>query len=221
MKRVLEPEVMDSAEETAAYDAMDHAAVNSAFVSDLVAATPQLGGRAFRALDLGTGTARIPILLCQAAPSCRCTAVDLAATMLRVGVRNLRSAGLEQRIDLLMAGAGTLPFRDGAFTVVMSNSLIHHLPSPASAFREMRRVVAPGGVVFVRDLVRPESEAVLTGLVERYAGGETDTQRALFDASLRAALTLEEVRALVTDLELASLRLTPTSDRHWTLVATR
>jgi len=221
VERVLEPEVMDSAEETDAYDAMDHAAVNSVFVRDLLAATPHLGGRAFRALDLGTGTARIPILLCQAAAACRAVAVDLAATMLRVGLRNVRSAGLEEQIDLLMAPAGTLPFRDGAFTVVMSNSLIHHLPSPAPAFREMLRVVAPGGVVFVRDLVRPESEAILEGLVERYAAGETDTQRALFDASLRAALTIGEVRGLVNGLGFASVDLTLTSDRHWTLLATR
>jgi ubiquinone/menaquinone biosynthesis C-methylase UbiE len=223
VERVLEPEVMDSAEETDAYDAMDHTTVNEIFVRDLLAAvTPGLrGSPELRALDLGTGTARIPILLCKAAPSCRTVAVDLAWSMLCVGARNVRSAGLARQIHLLMAGVGTLPFRDGTFGVAMSNSLIHHLPSPAMAFREMVRVCAAGGVVFVRDLARPDNEATLAGLVATYAGSETAPQRALFDASLRAALTLAEVRAIVDDLGFDPGSVALTSDRHWTFVGTR
>lgn len=37
LERILEPEVMDDAEDAALYDAMDHAAVNARFVDDLVA----------------------------------------------------------------------------------------------------------------------------------------------------------------------------------------
>ncbi len=40
LARTLEPEAMDTAEETDAYDAMDHRAVNDAFVADLLAVAP-------------------------------------------------------------------------------------------------------------------------------------------------------------------------------------
>ena len=56
LRRVLEPEVMDSDEEARDYDAMDHAGVNAAFCDDLTALAPDLGA----VLDVGTGTARIP-----------------------------------------------------------------------------------------------------------------------------------------------------------------
>ena len=56
MKRILEPEVMDTIEEARAYDDMDFLEVNTAFVNRLI----DLGISDGHFLDLGTGTARIP-----------------------------------------------------------------------------------------------------------------------------------------------------------------
>ena len=55
--RVLEPEVMDSAEEARDYDSMDHAAVNEAFA----AAFLSIWNGRNPILDVGTGTAQIPL----------------------------------------------------------------------------------------------------------------------------------------------------------------
>src|SRR4051794_3451060 len=69
LTRVLEPEVMDSPDEARDYDAMDHSDVNRLFVGDfLTAAQRLLGQRSEREmpaeiLDLGTGTAQIPVEL--------------------------------------------------------------------------------------------------------------------------------------------------------------
>ena len=57
LQRLLEPEVMDTPAEAIAYDDMDHAEVNRQFVADLLAITSIDG----EVLDLGAGTARIPI----------------------------------------------------------------------------------------------------------------------------------------------------------------
>ena len=81
LPRVLEPEVMDSAEEAADYDAMDHAEVNRVFVADFLAFWPGRGG----VLDVGTGTAQIPVALCRQAPEYQVVGIDLADHMLRVG----------------------------------------------------------------------------------------------------------------------------------------
>ncbi|MEZ6069552.1 MAG: hypothetical protein R3C10_04605 [Pirellulales bacterium] len=67
LDRVLEPEVMDTAAEALAYDRMDHTAVNMAFVDDLIAAAGEANDLT-NVLDLGTGTALIPIELCRRAP---------------------------------------------------------------------------------------------------------------------------------------------------------
>jgi ubiquinone/menaquinone biosynthesis C-methylase UbiE len=212
LHRTLEPEAMDTVEETEAYDAMDHRAVNRAFVDDLLRVAPSPG----RVLDLGAGTALIPIALAAAAPHARVTALDLAATMLRRGAQNVAEAGLTERVALVVASATALPYRRGDFDVVVSNSLAHHVPEPGSLLAEIARV-AGDGAVFVRDLARPVSTEAVDALVERHAAGESAGARELFRASLHAALTVAEVRALADAHGLADAAVGMTSDRHWTL----
>jgi ubiquinone/menaquinone biosynthesis C-methylase UbiE len=210
--RVLEPEVMDSAEEARDYDAMDHAEVNRVFVADFLAAWDGSGP----VLDVGTGTAQIPIELCRQAPAATVTAIDLAAHMLEVARANVRRAGLEDRVRLERADAKGLRFADGAFAALISNSIIHHSPRPERVLAEMVRVVRPGGRVFVRDLMRPDSEALLKEQVARYAGTANPHQQQMFAESLHAALTVEEVRRLVSALHLDPDSVRQSSDRHWT-----
>src|SRR4051812_37854170 len=222
--RVLEPEAMDLADEAREYDLMDHVSVNAAFVADLLTMAARAGRALARAgfvLDLGTGTARIPITLCGADASCNVVGIDLAHAMLLVGRENVADAALTSRIALLRARAGALPFGDASMPAVVSNSLIHHLPDPAAAMREAWRVTAPGGVVFIRDLFRPASREELDRLVRVHAAMATAPQRQLFADSLHAALTVDEVREIVATLPFSTASVEATSDRHWTLSATR
>jgi len=212
LPRVLEPEVMDSAEEARDYDAMDHSAVNRVFVTDFLA----VWTNEVPILDVGTGTAQIPIELCSRAPRARVVATDLAEHMLVVGRENVRRAGLEDRLELRRVDAKRLPFVDGAFGALISNSIVHHLPEPGAALAELVRVVAPDGILFVRDLLRPADEATVQRLVETHAAGANAHQRQMFDQSLHAALTLAEVRALVGGLGFAGETVQQTTDRHWT-----
>jgi ubiquinone/menaquinone biosynthesis C-methylase UbiE len=103
----------------------------------------------------------------------------------------------------------------------MSNSIVHHIPEPFAVFVEMARVVKPGGALFVRDLLRPVDDATLARLVKAYAGDANAHQQKMFGDSLHAALTLEEVRELVTRLGFAANCVQQTSDRHWTWSAHR
>jgi ubiquinone/menaquinone biosynthesis C-methylase UbiE len=217
LTRTLEPEVMDTPEEARAYDTMDHREVNARFVEDFLADAQGFGiALAGDVLDLGTGTAQIPIALCRRNQEIRVIAVDAAAAMLQVGAENVAAAGLGERIVLERADAKRLPYAAGRFGAVMSNSIVHHIPQPGAVLAEAVRVTAPGGFLFFRDLMRPPDVATLDRLVETYAAGGDDVQRALFADSLRAALTITEARALISSLGFDPQGLRPTSDRHWT-----
>jgi ubiquinone/menaquinone biosynthesis C-methylase UbiE len=211
--RVLEPEVMDTLDEARAYDAMDHRGVNEAFVTDALALSPTPR----RVLDLGTGTGLIAILLATRLPNATVTAVDLAGEMLRLAARNVARAGLAHRIALARVDARELPYAPGDFDLVVSNSVVHHVPAPRALFAEIARVAGERAGVFVRDLCRPESEAEVAALVERHAAHEPSAGRELFRASLRAALTADEARALAAEAGLRGVQVRTTSDRHWTL----
>jgi ubiquinone/menaquinone biosynthesis C-methylase UbiE len=215
LPRILEPEVMDSAEEARDYDAMDHAAVNRAFVEDFLALWDGRGP----VLDVGTGTAQIPVELCRRHGPARVTGVDLAGHMLAVGRDNVRRAGLEGRVRLERHDARRLPYPSASFAAVISNSIVHHIPEPGAVLAEMARVAAPGGTLFVRDLLRPADEPTLRHLVDTYAAGANAHQRQMFADSLRAALTLAEVRGRVAALGFDPAGVTQTTDRHWTWCA--
>lgn len=217
LPRVLEPEVMDSPEEARDYDAMNHSAVNRLFASDLLAAAQSLPEvLSGDLLDVGTGTAQIPIEVCRQTTEGRILAVDAAIEMLELARYNLELAGVTQRVRLAHVDAKDLPYLDATFDVVMSNSIVHHIPEPATVLKEAARVLKPGGLIFFRDLLRPDTDEEVERLVSLYACECNDHQKALFNASLRAALTLPEVQQLVTALGFSAEGVTQTSDRHWT-----
>jgi ubiquinone/menaquinone biosynthesis C-methylase UbiE len=216
IERVLEPEAMETAEEVRQYDAMDHSEVNRRFVDDFLAAHgPCRGGLI---LDVGTGTARIPIALASADSRTQLLALDLSPTMLAQAEINIASAGLTSRIRTRVGDAKALVpvFGESAFEGVVSNTIIHHIPDPLPALETMARLVAAGGTLLIRDLARPRSMAEITRLADIYAAGESPEARGLFEASLHAALTFDEIQALVRDLGLSPADVTMTSDRHWT-----
>jgi ubiquinone/menaquinone biosynthesis C-methylase UbiE len=217
LTRVLEPEVMDTEEEAREYDEMDHSQVNRRFVDDFLAV--HRGG--WKILDVGTGTALIPIELCHREKRAIVLAIDAAQHMLERAAVNVAGAGLVGRIHLKPVDAKGLPYDDRSFGAVISNSIVHHIPEPRGVISEMVRVLAPGGTLFVRDLLRPADDVTVTHLVKTYAGSATQTQRELFDQSLRAALSLEEVRNLARELGQPREVINQTSDRHWTWVYQR
>jgi 2-polyprenyl-3-methyl-5-hydroxy-6-metoxy-1,4-benzoquinol methylase len=223
LPRRLEPEVMDTAQEADDYDAMDHSQVNARFCDDLLAARTTLG----RVLDVGTGTALIPIALCLRAPDVKVEAIDLAAHMLALAERNVARAGLAGRVSVSLRDAKATGWPPGSFDTIISNSIVHHIPEPGDVLAEIWKLARSGGHLFVRDLERPATDARVAELVATYApvpaglpGVERarhERQRDLFEASLRAALTVDEVRAIVAELGVPASAVRATSDRHWTL----
>ncbi len=229
--RTLEPEVMDTSVEAGDYDAMDFEAVNRAFCDDFLAARARVSRKITRVLDVGCGTARIPVVVCGLAGDLAVTGIDLAVHMLSLGQAHVAAAGLATRVTLERRDAKHSGFPDGAFDAAVSNTVLHHIPEPKEMLREMWRVLPRGGLLFVRDLVRPDDRATLDALVVQYASvpagldpaaqARHERQRDLFAASLHAALTLDEVRTLADDLGITTRDLTMTSDRHWTLSAVK
>lgn len=212
IERILEPEVMDSVAEARDYDAMDHSEVNRLFVDEFLA----VAGQAREILDLGTGTAQIPIELCHRCDGCRVMAVDASVSMLDIARGNIDVAGVLDRIQLQQVDAKAMEFSDAMFDAVMSNSIIHHIPEPKVCLQEAVRVTRPGGTLFFRDLLRPSSTAELQSLVDRYTGDEIEHAQRMFGESLHAALSLEEIRNLVESMGFKPETVQQSSDRHWT-----
>jgi len=207
---------MDSIEEAHDYDLMDHSQVNRVFVTDFLNCWDGEGP----VLDVGTGTAQIPIELCRHSSKAQVVAIDLAEHMLAVGRENVRKAGFSDRIRLERQDAKQLPYPAEFFGAVISNSIVHHIPEPSAVLAEIVRIAKSGATLFIRDLLRPPSDEAVRHLVATYAGDSNAHQQKMFDDSLRAALSLDEVRSLVINLGFDANTVKQTTDRHWTWRAT-
>lgn len=215
LARILEHEVMDSETEAREYDEMDHREVNQRFVDDFLSFCSEPTD----VLDLGCGTAQIPIVLAKANKACRIMAVDAAVAMLDIARFNIEIAGVVGRVQLAQVDAKKLGYGSGMFGAVISNSIIHHIPEPAGVLAEAVRVTKSGGTLFFRDLLRPSDKAQLQTLVQQYAGEANPSQQKMFADSLHAALSLDEIRDMVLALGFDASGVQATSDRHWTWAA--
>ena len=217
LHRILEPEVMDTLEEACEYDSMDHSQVNEVFCNDFFAARNLTDGA--QILDVGTGTAQIPIAMCRRNSGLKITAIDLAESMLTLGNKNIQTARLQDSITLAQVDSKKMPYPDESFDQVISNSIIHHIPNPIECFKEMIRVTKKDGLLFIRDLLRPFSMAELQNIVNLHAGDATPKQKQLFTDSLHASLSLTEVRKMVKLFGFEAFTVIQSSNRHWTFTA--
>ena len=202
---------MDDSKEVEAYRAADFRLVNLLCARRALRASGLERGHA---IDLGCGPAEIPIFLCQMAPGWRVTAVDASDGMLNEAAKNITRAGLARRIRLVRADAKAVRGLRMKLDLVLSNSLLHHLHDPVPFWREVKRLVRPGGAVMVQDLFRPESHAAARKLVALHAKGASPLLRQLFHQSLLAAFTPPEIRAQLHEAGIVGLEVRKVSDRH-------
>jgi len=213
MKRIAEPELMDSDEQAAAYAHADFELPHSMFIQqfrDTFSAERITG----HVLDLGCGPADISIRFAKAFPECTIDAVDGAKQMLKYGHIAVEAAGLAQRIQLIHGYLPGAALPRATYDVIISNSLLHHLHDPLVLWRTVRTCAKAGAPVFIMDLKRPHSTDQAREMMEGYTAGEPEVLKQDFFNSLLAAYTVDEVQAQLEQMGLNHLSVQAVYDRH-------
>jgi SAM-dependent methyltransferase len=213
MERVPEPELMEDAQQAAAYAAADFSEPHQAFVEHFRRLFPAFRGGLV--LDLGCGPADVTLRFARAYPQARLLGVDGSQPMLDLARAAIARAGLEHRValerlrlpDARLAGAG--------YDALICNSLLHHLAEPGVLWQTVASAARSGAPVLVMDLLRPDSPEAAAALVERHAAQASPILRRNFYHSLLAAYRPCEVEAQLRAAGLAHFRVAVVSDRHW------
>jgi len=112
-------------------------------------------------LDVGTGAGLLLIGAAKKLTTGKTTGidlwskVDLSANARERTLLNAEIEGVKNKVEVVDGDATQMQFADGMFDVVVSNLVIHNIPSRAGrdkACREIARVLKPGGVVVISDL---------------------------------------------------------------------
>jgi len=213
MRRIPEPELMDDPVQAAAYAAADFSEPHGLFIEKFREVFPgkNITGHV---LDLGCGPADISIRFARAYPECHIDGVDGARAMLDEGEAAVKRSGLQQRIKLIQGVIPDLELQQKKYQVILSNSLLHHLHNPAVLWQCLSKLVTEDTLVFVMDLMRPQSEQDAEMLVNTYCGNEPDILRCDFYNSLCAAFSPKEIKLQLEDADLQGLEVEVITDRH-------
>lgn len=214
MKRVPEPDLMNDAEQALAYAQADFEQPHKYFMELFQQQFPQLQVAGL-VLDLGCGPGDISWRFARAYSQCHVDAVDGAAAMLKHGQELMAQQGMQARVSLhhCYLPDDALPSDD--YSVIISNSLLHHLKDAQILWQLIARYAASGAAIFIMDLLRPESCERAQALVAEYAADEPDILRQDFYHSLLAAYTVEEIKEQLLLSGLSGLTLKVVSDRHF------
>ena len=95
------------------------------------------------AMELGSGTGFFLLNLMSGGVIKKGSVTDLSPGMVKVALRNAANLGLD--VDGRVADAERIPYDDNSFDLVVGHAVLHHIPDVPAAFREVLRVLKPGG----------------------------------------------------------------------------
>jgi len=152
-----------------------------------------------RVLDLGSGGG-IDVLLSakRVGPTGRAFGVDMTEEMLALARRNAAEAGATN-VEFLKGTIEALPLPADSIDVVISNCVVNLAADKPAVFREIARVLRPGGRIGITDIV---AEDALTP--------EQRAERGSYVGCIAGALSFAELEAGLREVGLTDLSLTST-----------
>jgi SAM-dependent methyltransferase len=152
-------------------------------------------------LDLGSGGGfDVFIAARKVGPTGRVIGVDMTPEMIAKARRNLPATGLTN-VEFRLGEIEHLPVADGTVDVVLSNCVLNLSPDKPQVWREIARVLKPGGRVAISDLA----------LLQPLPATVRESVEALI-ACVAGAVLVRETETMMQTAGLKDITLTPKSD---------
>jgi len=152
-----------------------------------------------RVLDLGSGGG-IDVLLSarRVDPTGRAIGLDMTEEMLALAMRNVADAGATN-VEFVRGHIEDIPLPAASVDVVISNCVVNLAADKPAVFREIARVLRPGGRMGITDVVADDRLTI-----------EERAERGSFVGCIAGALSVSEFRAGLEAVGLTDISVTPT-----------
>ncbi|MEM7255413.1 MAG: class I SAM-dependent methyltransferase, partial [Pseudomonadota bacterium] len=118
-------------------------------------------------LDIGSGLGAVDVLLANTYGAAKVTGVDVEPHLIEHSKARAKAHGCDDRVSFQLIEPGPLPFADASFDAVFTKDAIVHIPDKDALYRDVRRILKPGGVFVGSDWLcgGPETQ---TDVAERW-----------------------------------------------------
>jgi SAM-dependent methyltransferase len=151
-----------------------------------------------RMLDIGCGSGGITLFLAQEFPLAHITGFDVEDPVIEAARQRAAAGSMGDRASFVRGQPGPLPFPDSSFDIVFSKDALIHVHEKEALFREVFRVLEPGGIFVASDWLTshdgpPSAEMEAYLAAEGLSFGMASPDR--YEAALRGA-GFEDVSSL-------------------------
>jgi phosphoethanolamine N-methyltransferase len=110
-------------------------------------------------LDIGCGTGGPTIVLAGETGATAVIGIDVQSKLLQLAWEYARDAGVVEKVEFRLVDPGPLPFADNSIDVVFSKDALAHFADKTAIYREILRVLRPGGIFLASDWLGGENTA--------------------------------------------------------------
>jgi tRNA (cmo5U34)-methyltransferase len=182
------------------------ATMDAPLVLDLItAAAAAVTPGAKRLLDVGCGAGNYSLKMLQRIPDLDVTLIDLSRPMLDRAHQRL-SAANPGSIHLIQGDIRQIELGESEFDIILAAAVLHHLRDDhqwRSTFAKFHKALAPGGSIWISDLIQHTFDPVQAEMWNRYAQYLTQLKGEEYRRQVQAYIEKEDTpRSLMYQLDL-------------------
>jgi len=131
----------------------------------------------YTVMDIGCGDGYISRAVARSVNNV--IAVDISREMLKSLEEKAKGSGIEN-IQTIESDGQDVPVEDGSIDIIFASMYLHHIEEPDIAVKEMRRLLKPGGMVFLADFHEHNNTELIEKMHDLWPGFKTETLKKLF-----------------------------------------
>lgn len=160
-------------------------------------------------IDIGAGSGLLAIELTKIS-NLKIIAVDIDDDMINLGKFNIKSNDLKDRIEVVKGDVHSLEYNDNYADLIVSRNSLHYWKDAELAFKEIYRVLKPGGMAYIIELRRDAPKDIVEKFKDPF--GEFFQ---VFQDTINDSYTMDEASNMIreTKIENYELRLFQLSDQ--------